>query len=109
MSMLHVSNLPPETTPAQLEEIFARHGQVVCAKMAVSHTTGQLQNFGQVEMPEEDAQWACETLHRSWYKNNCIEVQYSRTQYRNNRPYQKNEAKGNHSKFKDQVYLVSGF
>ncbi|MGE3724832.1 MAG: RNA recognition motif domain-containing protein [Candidatus Sericytochromatia bacterium] len=122
MPTLFVSNLPPETTPAELEKIFSRHGQVVQAQVAVSQKTGQIQNFGVVEMSESDAQWACETLHRSWYKNNCIEVQYSRAPFVSSRASKEREQtrdrgqdrsrdnRGNDPRLKSrEVYLVSGF
>lgn len=113
MPTLFVSNLPPETTPAELEKIFSRHGQVVQAQVAVSQKTGQIQNFGVVEMPEADAQWACDTLHRSWYKNNCIEVQYSRPFVSSRAPQERDRNRDNRvsdPRLKSrEVYLVSGF
>lgn len=107
MPVLFVSNLPPETTPTELERIFSRHGRVVSAQIAISQKTGQLQNFGLVEMPEKDAQWAQETLHHSWYKNNCIEVQFSGSLQ--GRKFGRSPQTKN-TPFKDrEIHLVSGF
>jgi RNA recognition motif-containing protein len=106
MLTLIVSNLPPETTPSDLERIFARHGQVAQAQIAISQKTGQIQNFGLVQMPEADARWAQETLHRSWYKNSCIEVQF--TQLRGPLRHQRSKAAGGRWPERE-VHLVSGF
>lgn len=107
MPFLLVSNLPPDTTPTDLERIFSRHGRVLSAQIAVNQKTGQIQNFGLVEMPEKDAHWARETLHRSWYKNNCIEVQWSSSAHEQG---QRSRPLNRHSLFKNsEIYLVSGF
>ncbi|PIQ27907.1 hypothetical protein COW36_08830 [bacterium (Candidatus Blackallbacteria) CG17_big_fil_post_rev_8_21_14_2_50_48_46] len=110
MSILFVSNLPPETTPAELERIFSRHGHVLNAQMAVHQKTGQLQNFGLVEMSEKDARWAQETLNRSWYKFSRIEVQFTQAPVRNQNRNSRQGSYHGYFPFKDrEIHLVSGF
>ena len=63
---LFVGKLPYSITDAELEEVFAKVGKVVSAKVIMDKVTGQGKGFGFVEMEtEEDAQRAVSELNNS--------------------------------------------
>jgi cold-inducible RNA-binding protein len=60
---IYVGNLTFETDSAQLESLFAQHGQVTKAQVIMDRDTGRSRGFGFVEMASsEDAQKAISTL-----------------------------------------------
>jgi cold-inducible RNA-binding protein len=60
---IYVGNLTFETDSAQLESLFAQHGQVTKAQVIMDRDTGRSRGFGFVEMASsEDAQNAISTL-----------------------------------------------
>ena len=61
---LFVGSLDYATTDAQLEEVFAKAGKVLSAKVITDRATGQGKGFGFVEMgTPEEAKAAMDTLN----------------------------------------------
>ena len=50
MKKLYVGNLPWSTTDTDLEEIFARYGEVQSARVITDRETGRSRGFGFVEL-----------------------------------------------------------
>jgi RNA recognition motif-containing protein len=59
---IYVGNLPFNTTDADLEELFARHGNVVSARVITDRETGRSRGFGFVEMEADAAEEAIRVL-----------------------------------------------
>jgi cold-inducible RNA-binding protein len=60
---IYVGNLTFDTDSAQLESLFAQHGQVTSAQVIMDRDTGRSRGFGFVEMASsEEAQAAISTL-----------------------------------------------
>jgi RNA recognition motif-containing protein len=60
---IYVGNLAFETDSAQLERLFAAHGQVNKAEVVADRDTGRSRGFGFVEMSSgEDAQKAISAI-----------------------------------------------
>ena len=51
---IYVGNLAFETDSAQLERLFAEHGQVTKAQVVTDRDTGRSRGFGFVEMSSSD-------------------------------------------------------
>jgi RNA recognition motif-containing protein len=51
---IYVGNLPWSTTSAELEQMFAEHGQVRSAEVISDRETGRSRGFGFVEMETEE-------------------------------------------------------
>ncbi|MGA7097935.1 MAG: RNA-binding protein [Acidimicrobiia bacterium] len=61
---LYVGNLTFNTTNADLEALFAQHGEVTKAQVITDRETGRSRGFGFVEMASADqAQAAIESLN----------------------------------------------
>jgi RNA recognition motif-containing protein len=52
---LYVSNLSFNTLDAELNELFAAHGEVTSAKVIMDRETGRSRGFGFVEMSSSEA------------------------------------------------------
>ncbi len=52
-SRLYVGNLSYHVTDAELEQLFAEHGEVVSAQVIVDRETGRSKGFGFVAMASE--------------------------------------------------------
>jgi len=50
---LYVGNLSFKTSEAQLQDLFAAHGQVASASLVMDRETGRPRGFGFVEMPND--------------------------------------------------------
>ena len=63
-SNLYVGNLTFNTTSADLETLFGRHGEVKKAQVITDRDTGRSRGFGFVEMAtSEDAKSAIDSLN----------------------------------------------
>ncbi len=61
---LYVGNLPYNTSDADLEQLFAQHGQVQSAQVITDRATGRSKGFGFVEMSnDQEAQAAIAALN----------------------------------------------
>jgi RNA recognition motif-containing protein len=52
---IYVGNLSFETTDNQLNELFAKHGEVTSASVVMDRMTGRSRGFGFVEMRSDSA------------------------------------------------------
>ena len=63
MKSIYVGNISFQTTPDQLRELFARHGDVVSVKLINDRYTGKPRGFAFVEMgTDAEAQAAIAAL-----------------------------------------------
>lgn len=53
MTNIYVGNLPFGTTEAELQELFAQHGEVSRASIVTDRETGRSRGFGFVEMSND--------------------------------------------------------
>lgn len=74
---LFIHNLPSQTTDAELEMIFARHGRVLKATVqAAKPSEGRRRDSvsGQVQVHADDVEQISWIMSGSWYKNKCLDV-----------------------------------
>lgn len=82
---LFVGSLPWETTSVDLEQLFAKEGQVVSAVVITDRATGRSKGFGFVEMStDEEAARAVKDLNGADLAGRKIVVSEARP--RENRP-----------------------
>ena len=60
---MYVGNLSFDSTEAQLEALFAEHGQVQSTAVITDRETGRPRGFGFVEMSDEDGRKAIAALN----------------------------------------------
>ncbi|NIM05812.1 MAG: RNA-binding protein [Armatimonadetes bacterium] len=60
---LYVGNLPWETTPEELEQIFSEYGEVTAVRVIMDTERGRSKGFGFVEMPQKAAAEARENIN----------------------------------------------
>lgn len=78
-SNLYVGNLPFEATEEDLNEIFAKHGEVVSAKIVMDRETGRPRGFGFVEMAQsEEAENAIRELNGKDFMGRNLTVNLAR-------------------------------
>lgn len=84
---LFIHNLPSQTTDAELEMIFARHGRVLkaCVQPAKASEGRRRDSVsGQVQVHADDVEQISWIMAGSWYKNKCLDVK-TQAQRRNAR------------------------
>ena len=59
---IYVGNLPYTATEAELQELFAQHGEVISCALPIDRDTGRPRGFGFIEMSNEDAAKAIQAL-----------------------------------------------
>ncbi len=59
---IYVGNLPFSAEQADVEELFAAHGEVISVALPTDRETGRPRGFGFVEMSKEDATKAIQAL-----------------------------------------------
>lgn len=73
---IYVTNLDTTLTNADLRNLFAAHGEVASAAIAIDAFTDQSRGFGYVEMPQdEEARAAISALHHTEWHGRAISVQ----------------------------------
>ena len=60
---IFVAKLSDQTTSEDLNQLFSEYGEVTSAKVIMDRETGQSKRFGFVEMPQEDAARAIQSLN----------------------------------------------
>ena len=76
---LYVGNLSYTTTEQDLQEAFAKIGEVVSCNLIVDQTNGRSKGFGFVEMAtDEDAEKAISTMNGSSFMTRTITVSEAR-------------------------------
>ena len=78
---LYVGNLPYSVAEAKLQEHFAKHGNVVSARIITDKFSGRSKGFGFVEMSSDDeAQKAISALNGTDFEGRNIVVSEARPQ-----------------------------
>lgn len=78
---LYVGNLPYSVAEAKLQEHFAKHGNVVSARIITDKFSGRSKGFGFVEMSSDDeAQRAISALNGTDFEGRNIVVSEARPQ-----------------------------
>ena|SRR5215217_8838288 len=73
---IYVANLSTELKNEDLKNLFAPHGEVVSAEIAIDGFTDQSRGFGYVEMPdEEEARAAIAALNQKEVNGVALKVQ----------------------------------
>jgi RNA recognition motif-containing protein len=76
---LYVGNLPFEVSEAELQELFAQHGDVASASLVMDRDTGRPRGFGFVEMPNaSQAQAAMTALNGQPFRGRDLVVNEAR-------------------------------
>ena len=76
---LYVGNLPFEVNDADLEQLFAQHGEVVKAQVIMDPVAGRSRGFGFVQMStEQEAQAAAAALNNTEYSGRTLTVNEAR-------------------------------
>jgi len=63
MAKIYVGNLPFSADEASVRALFSQHGTVESVSLPVDRETGRPRGFGFVEMPQEDAARAIQSLN----------------------------------------------
>jgi RNA recognition motif-containing protein len=63
MAKIYVGNLPFSADEAAVRALFSQHGTVESVSLPVDRDTGRPRGFGFVEMPQEDAARAIQSLN----------------------------------------------
>jgi RNA recognition motif-containing protein len=63
MAKIYVGNLPFSADEASVRTLFSQHGTVESVSLPVDRDTGRPRGFGFVEMPQEDAARAIQSLN----------------------------------------------
>ncbi|MDA0271318.1 MAG: RNA-binding protein, partial [Chloroflexi bacterium] len=81
---MYVGNLPFTATAAEVEELFAQHGEVISCVLPTDRETGRPRGFGFVEMNEADAAKAMRALDGTQFGGRALKV--NEAQAREERP-----------------------
>ncbi|MFP4369358.1 MAG: RNA recognition motif domain-containing protein [Bacteroidota bacterium] len=83
---IYIGNLPFSATTDEIQALFEQYGEVSSVKLITDRATGKPKGFGFVEMEDEDAQNAIESLEGSEFGGRNIRVNEARE--RSERPSQ---------------------
>jgi cold-inducible RNA-binding protein len=75
---IYVGNLPFSATEAEVEELFAAHGEVISVALPTDRETGRPRGFGFVEMADADAAKAIEALNGKSFGGRSLNVNEAR-------------------------------
>ena len=84
MKKLYVGNLSYDTNDETLKGLFEQHGEVSSAKVILDRETGRSRGFGFVEMNDDGATAAMQTLDGQDFEGRKIRVNEARE--RDSRP-----------------------
>ncbi len=87
MKKLYVGNLPYSYNDESLNTLFAEYGTVISAVVIMDRASGRSKGFGFVEMEDEDAQKAMETLEGQEIDGRNIRVNEARPKRENDRRF----------------------
>jgi RNA recognition motif-containing protein len=79
MKSIYVGNISFETTPDQLRELFARHGDVVSVKLINDRYTGKPRGFAFVEMDDESAESAISATDGVEFEGRSLKVNLAKS------------------------------
>ena len=83
---IYVGNLPWSMSNADLEEIFAKYGDVRSANVVMDRETGRSRGFGFVEMSDDGGRSAIEELNETEVQSRRIRVSQAKERPRDRRP-----------------------
>ncbi len=83
---IYVGNLSWSMNNADLEEIFAKFGEVHSANVVMDRETGRSRGFGFVEMSDDGGRSAIEELNETEVRSRRIRVSEARERSRDRRP-----------------------
>ena len=75
---IYVGNLPFTATEAEVEELFAAHGEVISVALPTDRETGRPRGFGFVEMADADAAKAIDALNGRDFGGRALNVNEAR-------------------------------
>jgi RNA recognition motif-containing protein len=78
LSKLYVGNLPFTATEAEVEDLFAQHGEVNSVALPTDRDTGRPRGFGFVEMSDADAAKAMRALDGTQFGGRDLRVNEAR-------------------------------
>nr|WP_319775884.1 RNA-binding protein [uncultured Sphaerochaeta sp.] len=78
MKNIYVGNLPFSTNEDEVRDLFAQYGTVHTVSLITDRETGRLRGFGFVEMDEDGAQAAIDTLNGADMKGRSLRVNLAR-------------------------------
>jgi RNA recognition motif-containing protein len=84
MSKLFVGNLPFSADEASVRTLFAQHGTVDSVAVIMDRETGRSRGFAFVEMPQDDATRAIQSLHGQDMDGRALKVNEAQDKPRNN-------------------------
>jgi len=87
LKKLYVGNLPYSYNDESLNTLFAEYGTVISAVVIMDRASGRSKGFGFVEMEDEDAQKAMETLEGQEIDGRNIRVNEARPKRENDRRF----------------------
>jgi len=75
---MYVGNLPFSSTEEDVQDLFSKYGEVESVKIIYDKETGRSRGFGFVEMSEENAKEAMETLNGDQFEGRTLKVNEAR-------------------------------
>ena len=85
MMKIYVGNLPWSMSNGDLEELFAKFGEVRSANVVMDRETGRSRGFGFVEMSDDGARSAIEELNETEMQSRRIRVSQAKERPRDTR------------------------
>ena len=82
---IYVGNLPWSVASPDLEELFAKFGEVQSAEVIMDRDTGRSRGFGFVEMADDTGRSAIEDLNDTEIDSRRIRVSQAKQKARDNR------------------------
>ena len=84
MKQIYVGNLPYKSGEDEVRDLFSQYGEVISVKLITDRETGRPRGFGFVEMEDEGAINAIESLDGKEFEGRTLRVNEARP--RENRP-----------------------
>lgn len=75
---MYVGNLPFSSTEDDVQDLFSQYGEVESVKIIYDKETGRSRGFGFVEMGEDNAKEAMESLNGNKFEGRTLKVDEAR-------------------------------
>ena len=75
---IYVANLPEDTDEQELNDLFAKHGDILSIKLIVDNDSDKLLGFGFIEMDDAAADLAIRALKEHNFNGNNLQVNQAR-------------------------------
>lgn len=83
---IYVGNLPFSTNDEEIRNLFSAHGEVLSVALINDRETGRFRGFGFVEMDDNGAQAAIQSLNGTELQGRSLKVNEAEDKPRNSRP-----------------------